>query len=338
MRKTLSVLPVLLFFIFLCVPVTSQAALLYFDTDQVNVHRGDTVTLGLRINVDEEECVNTVDATINYDASIRAVDVSIGDSILNIWIEDPMIDETNHTIRFAGGIPGGYCGRIPGDPRLTNEIVSLVFRSPGLSIGGGSDNKNARVWISETSQVLLHDGLGTVANLQTQEAFITLLDTPGATPSDTWTQEIRNDSQEPSDFAITLSQDEFAFSGRHFISFNAIDKQSGIDHYEVMEEPFSEFYSFKWGRADAPWIVAESPYILSDQTLNSTIRVKAIDKAGNERVEVLVPDVAQRSLSKDKMIAIALISFFVLMIIGLSAFAMIKRKQRLLREEGLENQ
>jgi hypothetical protein len=311
---------------------SAHAALLYFDPAEVNVHRGDSITLRLRIDTDEGECINTVNALIHYDPSVQIVDVSRGDSILNIWVENPVISQENHTVAFAGGLPGGYCGRIQGDPSLTNVLLDIVLRSPGFSIGAG-DSPFAKIWIDESSEVLLHDGFGTNANLRLQDARINLLDTAGATPTDEWNASVRDDNELPSDFTITPPQkDEFAFGGKFFIVFNSIDKQSGIDHYEVMEEPFSEFYAFRWGRADAPWVETESPYVLTDQTLNSTIRVKAIDKAGNERIAVLVPDVALRSLSRDKMIAIILVGGFVLLIGGLTVFALWKRKQRLMNE------
>lgn len=310
------------------IPSTLHAATLYFDPSSADVYRGDSITLALRIDTEENECINTVEAVIKYDPSIRAVDISRGDSILNLWVEPPVIDENNHTISFAGGIPGGYCGRIPGDPRLTNVILEIVFRSPGLSIGGGS-NPSARIWIDEASQVLLHDGFGTNAPALFLDSTITLLDSAGSAPADDWTAAVREDTDLPSDFAITLSKDEYAFNGMYFITFNSVDKQSGIDHYEVMEEPFSEFKTFKWGRADAPWIVTESPYVLIDQTLNSTIRVKAIDKAGNERIEVYVPDVALRSMSRDMQITIA-ISLGIVSILGsLILYAVIQRRRRI---------
>lgn len=323
--------------LFLATSPKADAALLYFDPDQASVYRGDTLSVALRVDVEEGECINTIDAVIHYDASLSADDVSRGDSIFSLWVESPVIDETAHTIRFAGGIPGGYCGRIPGDPSLTNEVLQLVFRSPGLMIGGGSDDNNARVWLGDETQILLHDGLGTNATAQLQDMSITLLDTAGSAPSDEWTQQVRDDETIPSDFVITLARDELAFGGKYFVTFNALDKQSGIDHYEIMEEPFSEFYSFKWGRADAPWITTESPYVLKDQTLNSTIRVKVIDKAGNERIEVLVPDEAQRSISQDKLIAVLLACGFALIIIILIVYALIMRRRKLLSEISVIN-
>lgn len=304
-----------------------DSALLYFDPSAVNLFRGDSVTVALRLDTDTGECINTIDAVIHYDTSINAVDISRGDSILNIWVEEPEIDKINHTIRFAGGIPGGYCGRIPGDPSLTNVILKVIFQSPGLSVGGGENSKNPHVWLDESSQVLLHDGYGSPATLAVQDATITLADTPGSQIQDTWKDDVRADTELPSDFAITLTRDDVAFNGDYFIVFNSNDKQSGIDHYEVMEEPFSEFFLFRWGRADAPWERAESPYVLKDQTLNSTIRVKAIDKAGNTRVVTLVPDSAIRSLSQERLTTMALIGGIIFMVLILIFFAIWKRRQ-----------
>ena len=310
----------------------THAALLYFDPADIEIYRGDTVTLGLRIDTDEGECINTVDAVVHYDPTIRAVDVSRGSSILNIWVEEPVINETEHTITFAGGIPGGYCGRIPGDPSLTNVVLDLIFRSPGLSIGGGN-NPSARVWVGDNSQVLLHDGYGTNANLRLQDSTITLFPNAGNTPNDAWNGEVQSDNEPPSDFSITLTKDDIAFGGKYFIVFNSNDKQSGIDHYEVMEEPFEDFYAFKWGRADAPWVPAESPYVLDDQTLNSTIRVRVFDKAGNERIAMLVPDSALRGMSKDTLLSFGIVLGVVVLITGTLVYILRKRKQKLSLEE-----
>jgi hypothetical protein len=320
-----------LFFVVTAVP--AHAATLYFDPSNADIFRGDSVTVGLRLDTDEGECVNTVDATIHYDSSLNAVDISRGDSILNLWVESPKIDEVNHTIRFAGGLPGGYCGRIAGDPSLTNTVLEIVFQSPGFTIGSGSDNKSPRIWLDESSQVLLHDGTGNPAPLQLREAHINLADTAGGQIQDTWKTDVRSDTEIPSDFTITLTKDDYAFNKDYFIVFNSNDKQSGIDHYEVMEEPFAEFSAFRWGREDAPWVETESPYVLEDQSLNSTIRVKAIDKAGNIRVVTLVPDTALRSISHDRLITIIIIGGVIVLVGALVFYALWKRKQRLLNEE-----
>jgi hypothetical protein len=310
----------------------SHAALLYFDPLSADVYRGDTIALDLRIDTDAEECINTIDAVIHYDESIRAVDISTGESILNVWVESPVINEEAHTISFAGGIPGGYCGRIPGDPKLTNILITVLFRSPGLSIGT-TKTPIARIELDASSQVLLHDGLGTVASLRTQNAELTLLDTPGTAQSDAWRDEIQSDTEPPSDFQITLTRDETAFSGDYFIVFNALDKQSGIDHYEIFEEPFEDFSLFKWGRADTPWQPTESPHVLKDQSLGSTIWVKAIDKAGNERVVKFVPDNALNKNSQNTRLIITIAGAAVFLIVGLFTYVLWRKKQNHITEE-----
>lgn len=306
---------------------TGEAALLYFNPDSVSVHRGDSATIALRLDTDDGECVNTVSGVIHYDASIRVIDVSLGNSILNIWVEEPVIDEVNRTISFAGGLPGGYCGRIAGDPSLTNILLEIVLRSPGLQIGGGADAGAARLWLDETTQVLLHDGFATPAPVRAQEGYVELLATPNATPNDSWRKTILEDTESPADFTVTLTRDESAFSGQYFIVFNSSDKQSGIDHYEVMEEPFDEFMSFRWGRADAPWHVTESPYVLNDQTLNSTIHVKAVDKAGNERIVRLVPDTALRGISQETLLTLLGAAALLVVVGAIAAYILWKRRR-----------
>lgn len=315
---------------------SANAALLYFDPSSLDVHRGDTATVALRLDTDEGECVNTVSGVIRYDASVRAVDVSRGSSILNIWLEEPTINETEHTVAFTAGITNGYCGRIPGDPSLTNVVLELVLRSPGFNIGGGS-NPTARVWLDDSTQVLLNDGLGTPATLSLQDAEVNLLATAGSAPQDEWRAEVQADKEAPADFAITLTRDEVAFNGKYFIVFSTTDKQSGIDHYEVMEEPLSELGTFRWGRADAPWVPVESPHILADQTLNSTIRVKAFDKAGNTRIATLVPEAGIRSISRDRLITFAVVGVFTVSILGFLFYGLWKRRERILAEEDRSN-
>lgn len=322
----------------------TQAVLLYLDPAEEMLYRGDTVTLNLRIVTEPDECINTVDATIHYDAGIRAVDVGRGSSILNLWVENPTINEAERTITFAGGIPGGYCGRIPGDPSFTNVLAELVFRAPGLSVGGGSTEPAGRVWVDEElTQVLLHDGLGTRAPLRTEVARFIISEGAGSTIDDSWRARVAEDKIPPADFQIVLSRDEDGvyFNGEYFISFNTSDKQSGIDHYEVMEEPIDELYTFNWGRADAPWVREESPYKLKDQKLNSTIRVRAIDKAGNETIAVLIPPEAMRLLSTDRLITFTLLGFGALVTLLLLGYVFHRRQQRVitkrLEEEILEN-
>jgi hypothetical protein len=237
-----------------------SAASLYIDPAMPTINRGDSVTLAVRIDTDEAagECINAVDAVITYDASIQPVDVSLGSSIFSVWVEEPKIDTVNRTITFAGGIPNGYCGRIEGDPRLSNIIAEIVFRSPGLQIGGGESSNVAAVAFAPESNVYLNDGQGTLAALTSFGSTITLERTPGQDITDNWRKAVQNDTNPPQEFSVSLERDTLAFEGKYFIVFNTTDKETGLSHYEVIEEPVSDLGRFSWGRADAPWIIARS--------------------------------------------------------------------------------
>lgn len=303
-----------------------DAASLYFDPSATTVKRGDSVTLSMRVDTDEQsgECINAVSGVVKYGNGIDPVDISIGESILGVWVEDPVIDKENRQVTFAGGIPNGYCGRIQGDPRLTNNIIDIVFRSPGFLVGKKEvTTDEVEVEITDETQVYLNDGFGTKAELRTFGSTITLLDETGRGENDEWLERVSEDERPPEKFSILIERDEIggSFSKKWFIVFNAKDKQTGIDHYEVIEESFAERGLFRWGAADAPWEVARSPYVLKDQTLNSTIRVKALDKAGNSYIATLVPDRELRTATSEQYILIGLGVVGAVVLIGASLFA-----------------
>jgi len=65
--------------------------------------------------------------------------------------------------------------------------------------------------------------------------------------------------------------------------FATQDKGSGIDYYEIKESRQKFLKIFK------KWVIAESPYVLKDRKLRSYVYIKAVDKAGNERIAVVEP-------------------------------------------------
>ncbi len=301
---------------FVC-STTADAATLYMEPHDVDINRGDTIAVKVRLDTDEDECINVIDGVVSYSSNIEPVDTSRGSSILSVWVEDPKIDKKNRTITFAGGIPNGYCGRIPGDPRLSNTIIELLFRSPGMVVGAVDDSDVAEISFDSQTKVLLNDGFGTDAPLALYGTNINLLKSVGSTISNEWSSRVTADSIPPEKFSIQLQQTPNAFSNDYYIVFNTTDKQSGIDHYEVMEEPLEDFDLFKWGAANAPWITARSPFLLKDQSLNSSIMVRAVDKAGNEYLATLVPDKTQRTMSQQGKVILALvITGFVLFILA----------------------
>lgn len=316
-----------------------QAASLYMDPAFSSLERGDALTVSVRLDTNEaeDECVNAVDAVITYSDNIVPVDTSTGDSIFSMWVEQPKIDTEKRTITFAGGIPNGYCGRVQGDPRLTNTLAKLIFRSPGFVVGQNNPGTTtAKIEFAPESSAYLNDGLGTKADLALFGASVDLSQKPATAIDDAWREAVGDDEIPPEPFSIIVHKDDYAFSGKYFISFNTSDKQTGIDQYQVMEEPLTKFWSFEWGRADAPWVTTRSPYVLEDQSLNSTIRVKAIDKAGNEYIATLIPEEGMRTLGLSSIIVIAGLALVGLLVIAITIVGVRswykKRKARLAQD------
>jgi len=274
-----------------------QAAFLYLDPAEVTINPGDTVVMSVRINPSANECINVVDGILEYDPQIQPVDISLGQSIFPLWVEEPTIDRENNRITWAGGIPNGYCGRIQGDPRLTNELMKIVFQVPGMRVGFGNNNPTTTVAFGDQTTVYLNDGRGSIAELRTNTATVVVGTQPGSEVKNEWSRLVNGDEGIPEEFSLTLQKTDGVFQGKYFIVFNTTDKQTGIAYYEIIEEPFEEAGLFGWGAANAPWEKIRSPYVLKDQSLNSTIRVKAVDKAGNEYIATLVPDAALRTTS-----------------------------------------
>jgi len=96
------------------------------------------------------------------------------------------------------------------------------------------------------------------------------------------------DTQPPEEFKPETGKSPSVFEGKYFLSFATKDSGSGIDHYEILEIGDG---------GEEVWKIGESPYLLKDQTLQSTIRVKAIDKAGNERIAEIIPSLPKRPIS-----------------------------------------
>lgn len=320
-------------------PFVTQAASLYIAPNTSTLYKGDTGQYTVRLDVDTEQCINAVDATIQYSENIEVIDLSTGGSIFSMWVEEPIINRDERTITFAGGIPNGYCGRIAGDPRLTNQIVDIIVQSPSFSVGSGSRDASstdeATLSFLDSTTAYLNDGRGTQVAIDTFDTNIDLIPRAGNSVNNDWVDFVNSDTIPPTPFSIALERTENAFSNDFFITFATTDKQSGINYYEVMEEPLSQSGFFNWGSVDAPWIEATSPYVLEDQSLNSTIFVRAVDKAGNEYMAVLVPDESLRTLSTQAlfMYLIAAAVGVVVIAVGVVLYVLYRRRTKVNKDE-----
>lgn len=258
----------LFIFILLFSPIFSQAAVLYLNPSSGEYYEGDTFIVNILVDT-EEECINVIYADLSFPKDIlEARDFSIGNSIISVWLKEPELSNEKGAISFSGGIPGGYCGRIIGDPGQSNLLGRIIFKVKEM----GGNPTSAQIEFLDSSRVLLNDGLGTKAKLSVEKAVFTVFPQRAEVLKREWQRELEEDKISPESFIIEVNKDSNLFGGKYFLIFQAQDKQTGIDHFEVKEADF------------AAWVEAKSPYLLKNQRLKFAIQVKAVDKAGNSRI------------------------------------------------------
>jgi len=118
-----------------------------------------------------------------------------------------------------------------------------------------------------------------------------------------------SDTLPPESFKPEIAQDQTVFNGKYFLAFATQDKGSGIAKYEVRESR-QKIFSFLYG-----WKEASIPYLLADQDLKSYIFVKAVDLAGNERMEVISPEYPLLWYENYSVYIIIILSIFVFLIL-----------------------
>ncbi len=325
--------------IFLLLPFSSQAATIYLESDSQEYHIGDEFRVDIMVDK-VGECFNTAEIEIDFPKDIlNFINFSDGESLLSLWLEKPNSDNIQEInklgrLKFTGGIPGGYCGKIPGDPGVSNKLGAIFFKAKNVAEGVeiSIDNQN--------SKILLNDGQGSFDNLKVKNLKLDILEA-SSTSKNEWKELLKKDKIPPEPFVVELRQNPNMFDGAYYIIFSTTDKQSGIDHYEVLEikleeqlgiKPKRSFWDIVLGRKKKTpkWEKVESiPYKLKDQSLESIIKVKAVDKAGNERVVEYVPPADKRPPKHSPFIDFKL-SF--LLIIGavvlILVVVLLERKQK----------
>ena len=324
MRKYKILNIVLLTLVFVWLPTVVRAATLYFDPAESSYGPGESFPVDLKINV-ESSCVNTIEAQILFPSGyLQAIDFIFGDSIINLWIDKPSrenIDDINKTgkLYLAGGTPGGYCGKIPGDPGESNTIARIIFKVPSLIVSD-RNIEDVSITFGSSTRALLNDGFGTPDKLILGEAEINMLHTKSNATED-WREVINSDKIPPEPFVIELQSNSNIYNGQYYIDFFTTDKQSGVEYYEILEKrpdeavgkrPIRSVFDYLFGYKKEPlnWKRGEIPYLLEDQSLKSVISVKAEDKAGNERVVEFVPP-----KSEQEKVARALNRFYTMLIL-----------------------
>jgi len=252
-------------------PFSTLAAELYLESSEHNYYINETFVVDIRINVKHGENINAIEGFIEFPNDILNVkDFSTGNSILT-FIEKPMINNEKGLISFTGIIPGGYSGRVSGDPGQSNLLGKMIFYTTSTG--------SAQVIFQDDSRVLLSDGEGTPAKLITGRLILEVeLPQKIQLQKDEWQEELEKDKIPPEDFKPEIIK----INNKYYLAFSTKDKNSGIDHYEILEKGSGVAMGKLF--LGQNWTEKESPYLLKDQSLSSNIEVRAVDKAGNERI------------------------------------------------------
>src|SRR3989338_9209586 len=127
-------------------PLAHASVLFFHPQDRIEVEEGESVVVEARLDT-EGKTVNAIDATLLFSPDkLEVLDVSLGESVVQLWISEPEIDNAAGRVHFVGGIPsGGFFS--------AGLIARITFRAR-------AQGESALGW-DGASQVLLNDGVGT---------------------------------------------------------------------------------------------------------------------------------------------------------------------------------
>ncbi len=274
-----------LIFVLFSVCCKASAAELFLEPQEINTTTNSVEKVEVFLSTNNDENINALEINVEYPVEfLKLSDWSNGNSIINLWIKEP--ENNNGIFSFQGIIPGGYFGK-------SGLLMTLYFK--GIKEG------LAEIKIKNSSQVLLNDGLGTSAKSSFLPATINIRTSEEEPPKFEFTEKIP-----PEPFTPLISRSDEIYEGKYFLVFSTQDKNSGIDYYEISEgkEPFK---------------IAQSPYLLRNQRLDKDIKIRAVDKAGNTKTEII--SVEKTELEKDKFKEILFFSVLLLLTIILVIFA-----------------
>jgi hypothetical protein len=169
------------------------------------------------------ENINAVEGTLVLPADVSVKRVNTAGSVVLLWVTEPTLNPHEHTISFAGLVPGGFTG--------TQTLLTLDLASGGASSLRG------------TLSGYRNDGKGTRIDLTYGFAQASL-------PPD--------DHEWPEPFVPTIARSPDLFEGRAFVSFLTQDKASGIDHYEYASTWLLSPREDAWQRATSPMMLSRA--------------------------------------------------------------------------------
>lgn len=279
--------------IFLLVFIASPvfAASLSFESKTQVMAIGQEIELDVFID-SSDESINAIGGKIIFPQDLLELkNINDGNSVISFWVEQPKA-VLDGQIEFSGIVPGGYNASHA-------KLFSIIFlaKTEGFAKIDFKDIK-----------ILRNDGQGTEASVSISNSQFQILNLPSNDLAPITSK--KTDITPPEKFVPQIEFDEAIFDGQWFLVFNAQDKGSGIDHYEVCE-----------GKRKC--IVASSPYLLQNQYLDEEIIVKAIDKSGNERIVKLLEN---KEINLYKKYYSIVLSIFILLLLSYFSRKYLRKK------------
>ena len=273
----------------LCVGVfRAHAATIYFDPQETTVGTKSPFIVGVNINSDAY--VNAIKLVIDLPVGLDVLDASDGDSILNLWIERPHINDKRQIV-LAGIIPGGFQGtggRLLSLTVKADKVGSYSLRiDPESSIFVNTGDMNSEPIISKPLHLSVQKGRDNIMN---------------AIP----------DRTAPESFQPSLISVADGSRIQQALAFATQDKGVGLDRYQVAESHLNIALYEQDKISNLSWTITESPYVLHDQDLSSYVYVQAIDKNGNARTAVVYPKYPQMWYERPEGYIIIVLSIVIL--------------------------
>src|SRR3989344_3586500 len=255
----------------LVAPLVAGADNLILKSAKTIYQVGDSFSVSLVLDT-KGQSVNTLGATILVDKTrLQIVDVRYWSSIISLWVERPAINSTAGTITFTGGIPGGFSGSA--GPILSFGVKARAEGSAAINL--------------KDIKILLNDGKGTelsgatsgILKLSIVKAAVKPAVPAGAPEKPKEVYVPPPDIIPPENFIPLVSRHPTIGDNKYFVSFFAVDKDSGVSYYEIRESPL--ILSLITTKFDTLPARGETPYILKGQFWAYKITVRACDQAGN---------------------------------------------------------
>lgn len=241
--------------IFTIIPLPSLAATFSIESDKNNANLETSINVQINL-ISENEQLNAFSGELKFPSDkLQITEIKTGNSLVNFWIEEPVITVDSDTVIFSGITPGGFSG--------SGNIftASFITKAPGV----------AEIVINE-AQALINDGFGSAADINISSAQIEIEDLPEKT--DVIIIDLTDNAPPESFSPIITRLPDITNNDSYVIIFHTSDKQSGVDYYEIKEGNLSKKR-------------IKSPYILENQKLDKDITITAVDKRGNKRTEVI---------------------------------------------------